>query len=426
ELTIKGPIRMDDICTHQNLHTLRITFYGRSKPHIEKRAVDWDLSEKSPILCDLSLRYLIVDSPLCQRLLEHPHLKKLELAEADIKGNALRGFWEACRRLESLRLRRVKFNGLPMSIHQGAVLERIRNLVLEQWKTEWNSMFIAFHCPMLETLELNTLYFRVRISIHQPIQKDRWDVIRGLGYTFHLEPDSDDWDSKWATLIDAIGHCFGSITHFMHDKGKFGPRSTKALSFHFNTLVSLDTLGSNPDISSMIRAVLCSCPKLEYLQSGNIFARDIVQDEPWVCQSLQELAVSLRVGEMEQDLQPLIFERLSSLVRLKILSMYKPWDDNCDEGVLNFRLDCGLGQLVTLKELAFVAFPYSKPGTMVQRLEMEDVEWMMNNWKNLKGVDGVLNCMDSELDQDLYKMFRSHDICMHRNLKQVQDLVPYF
>ncbi|KAF9361591.1 hypothetical protein BGX34_007051 [Mortierella sp. NVP85] len=162
-----------------------------------------------------------------------------------------------------------------------------------------------------------------------------------------------------------------------------------ALSFHFNTLVRLNIQGSNPDISAMTRAVLCSCPKLKYLESGNISARDIVQDEPWVCQSLQELVVGLRVGETEQDLQPLIFERLSSLVRLKILSMYKPWDDNCDEGVLNFRLDCGLGQLVTLKELALIAFPDSKSGTMMQRLEMEDVEWMMNYWKNLKDVPNM-------------------------------------
>jgi hypothetical protein len=56
---------------------------------------------------------------------------------------------------------------------------------------------------------------------------------------------------------------------------------------------------------------------------------------------------------------------------------------------------------------------------MVQRLGMEDVEWMMNNWKNLMAVLGTLNCTNPELDQDLHKMFS-------RNMKQLDDLVPYF
>ncbi|KAK3805568.1 MAG: hypothetical protein J3Q66DRAFT_422841 [Benniella sp.] len=423
ELTIDGPIRMDDICTHQNLHTLRIDYrYSKARHDIEMKAVDWDLTEKSPFLCDLSLSYLIVDTPLCQRLLEHPHLKSFELAVADIEGNAIRGFWEACKHLESLGLRIVTFNGRPMSVHEDAVFERMRNLVLGLEQMEWDPI-LAFHCPMLETLEWETTHFRVRISIHRPLQMDRWHVICGLGTTFYRGPDSQDWDPKWAALIDAIGYSFGSVTHFKHSYGKFGPQSSKALSFHFNTLVRLDIPGSHPAISVLTRAVLCSCPKLEYLNlaSSNIFARDIVQDEPWVCQSLQELSVGLRVGETDQDLQPLIFERLSSLVRLKVLNMSR-WKDNCREGVLNFRLDCGLKQLATLKELALVIFPASKSDTMVQRLEMEDVEWMMNNWKNLKAIQGTLNCTNSVLNQDLHEMFVSHDICPRRNSKQLDDL----
>ena len=216
-------------------------------------------------------------------------------------------------------------------------------------------MFLAFQ---LETLEWKAPHFRVRISVHRPIQEDRWDVIWRLETTFYRGTIFEDWDPKWAALIDAIGHSFGSITQFVHSHGKFGPQSHKALSFHFNTLVRLQINGSNPDISAVTRAVLCSCPKLEYLLSGNIFARDVVQDEPWVCQSLRVLMGGFRVGETEQDLQPLIFERLSSLTRLTVLNMNLFSKDPCDEGVLNFRLDCGLGQLATLKKLASVTFPF--------------------------------------------------------------------
>jgi len=421
ELTIEGPIRMDDICTHQNLHTLRIQFYKYGMTgYIEKRAVDWDLTEKLPRLHSLSLYHLIVDSSLCQRLLEHPRLRSLELEQADIRSNAESKFWESCKRLESLCLRKVTFNGGSMSIHRDAVFERIRNLALDQQQMNWDLMIVAFHCPMLETLEWKAPSFIVRILIHRPLQMDRWDIIRGLATTFYLGPESglqSDWDSLWAALIDAIGHCFGSITHFVLCYGTFGPQSPKALSFHFNTLVRLDIQSSNPNISAMTRAVLCSCPKLEHLFSGNISARDIVQDGPWVCQSLRALRVGFRVGETEQDLQPLIFERLSSLVRLEMLSTDMPSSNDCD-GVLNFRLDCGLRQLAILKKMTWVSF-----GIMAQRLEMEDVEWMINNWKNLKAVKGTLNYTSSELDQDLHKMLVSHDICPRRNIKQFQYLM---
>lgn len=60
----------------------------------------------------------------------------------------------------------------------------------------------------------------------------------------------------------------------------------------------------------------------------------------------------------EQDLQQDVFERLSTLDQLATLVMFIPqYDNNIDDkNVLEFRLDCGLGYLVTLQHLKGLRF----------------------------------------------------------------------
>ena len=111
-----------------------------------------------------------------------------------------------------------------------------------------------------------------------------------------------------------------------------------------------------------------------------ILANDIAKGGPWICQQLRELAIGIRVKETEQDLQPLIFERLSTLVRLTTLDMSFGYRDT-GEGLL----DNG----TTVK-------PW-------QQLETEDVEWMIGNWKKLEAIYGGLN-RDREVDAQLKEL----------------------
>jgi len=85
------------------------------------------------------------------------------------------------------------------------------------------------------------------------------------------------------------------------------------------------------------------------------------------------------------------------------------------EGELDFRLDCGLGQLASLKELTWLKLskPVLRSVIKMQRLGMEDVEWMVNNWKKLKEVQGELNSTRS-IEAELRNMFASHGICTLR------------
>ncbi|KAF9343712.1 hypothetical protein BGX34_006447, partial [Mortierella sp. NVP85] len=120
--------------------------------------------------------------------------------------------------------------------------------------------------------------------------------------------------------------------------------------------------------------------------------------------------------ETDRDLQPLVFERLSTLVRLTTLDVTWAFSDN-DEDTLEFRLDCGLGQLASLQALRTLVFDGGFTARSRQQLEMKDVEWMIDNWKRLKGVYGYLNT-DPEVDAQLKDRLRDHAILRGAYIKQ--------
>jgi hypothetical protein len=83
-------------------------------------------------------------------------------------------------------------------------------------------------------------------------------------------------------------------------------------------------------------------------------------------------------------------------------------EDN-DDGVLAFRLDCGLGQLATLRELTGLGFYPGGSTKMMQQLGRDDVEWMTENWPKLKIINGRLN-EDIEVEAELEGILTSHGV----------------
>jgi hypothetical protein len=252
----------------------------------------------------------------------------------------------------------------------------------------------------LESFELKTHSFEARMTINHPVQEDRWSQLDNL--RIPLSPG----DEEWAFILERIGNCFENVPCLHLSGGEFGPRSHKALGPYFRNLVDLRfTYGD----SSVILDVLCSCPKLEILHGPVIFTSDIAEGRPWVCQQLRELKICIYDKETEQDLQPMVFERLSTLVRLKTLDVSWAVSDGCRGGVLEFRLDCGLGQLASLRELRTVVFYNRSTFGRTQRLEMKDVEWMIDNWKRLVAIYGRLN-RDPEVETHLIDLLDDHGI----------------
>ncbi|KAK3820215.1 MAG: hypothetical protein J3Q66DRAFT_399627 [Benniella sp.] len=60
--------------------------------------------------------------------------------------------------------------------------------------------------------------------------------------------------------------------------------------------------------------------------------------------------------ESSLDLHQLVFARLSTLNRLEALRTWAPDFDDVVEGVLEFRLAYGLGELASLQELSIIEF----------------------------------------------------------------------
>jgi hypothetical protein len=112
---------------------------------------------------------------------------------------------------------------------------------------------------------------------------------------------------------------------------------------------------------------------------------------------------------MEKDLQPLLFERLSTFATLH-LDLRNAFLGGNGKGVLDSLLDCGLGQLASLEELTCLKFCYFSRASMMQQVEMEDAEWMVNNWERLREVEGRLNHMNFELDGQLKSLMESQGI----------------
>lgn len=97
--------------------------------------------------------------------------------------------------------------------------------------------------------------------------------------------------------------------------------ASRALSIHFSTLVKVDLGGywnSYPPLD-----VLCLCPRLEVLKVLDVVADDIAEQGPWVCQQLRELTYF----RFYQDLEQLVFERLSKLPQLEQLTIGYPFPE---------------------------------------------------------------------------------------------------
>ncbi|KAK3804768.1 MAG: hypothetical protein J3Q66DRAFT_425667 [Benniella sp.] len=112
-------------------------------------------------------------------------------------------------------------------------------------------------------------------------------------------------------------------------------------------------------------------PSVRYLS-----AEVITERGPWTCQHrLRELTAGIQAGQDEEALQPLVFERLAALTRLKMLEILTPIP-NSRRSMLGFRLECGLGQLAHWQHLSVLRFSMEWYNINTPQVGMDDVAWM--------------------------------------------------
>ncbi|ORZ07025.1 hypothetical protein BCR41DRAFT_360499 [Lobosporangium transversale] len=152
--------------------------------------------------------------------------------------------------------------------------------------------------------------------------------------------------------------------------------------------------------SGFAHTILSNCPRLKSLAGVNITVTEIIEGAEWVCTGLTQLAIDLEVDvdqETEEGMTKtrIAFRRLGKLTQLEHIDL-ADWNSYFEvewasRGVyrrsLDLRLKSGLDELANLKRLRSLSFERDKH----QRIQLEDAEWMVNNWPNLECVLGDLN-----------------------------------
>ncbi|KAF9953925.1 hypothetical protein BGZ65_004347 [Modicella reniformis] len=172
-----------------------------------------------------------------------------------------------------------------------------------------------------------------------------------------------------------------------------GIQTRAALRPHFPWLTNLDITMNAVYTGKFVAEVLRSCPQLENLKTDRISVDYFLDGVPWACEkSLKVLEICFEVlpRMRSEDLGPLLI-LLSRLRNLERLDLTDPEASLSNILSLEFRLDKGLEQLATLTRLKRLVIERT-----IQESTMEDVEWMINHWRNLKCIEGTLNTEDKD------------------------------
>ena len=381
--------------------TCKLGFYPeRSMPHIRRKLLE--LTMMFPSLCELNLtRVELVHTPW-MTLSEHTRIRKLHLDDIHIKETEAPAFWKTCEKLDVLSLTKVTIKGgrIPSDI----VFHQLHKLVLRHTVgLNTAAQFdLIYRCPSLKDVTWGT---DISISpVHhtwliQPIPDEHWPRLDSLTLSHDFQ------DTDLAHILNGVGHTI----HYLDLEGcMLGPQASRILASHFNTLATVILQLCNVVTNSTIQDILCNCSRLVDLRVGDVSAKDIDDCGPWVCQQLRRLTICIRVGMLEQHLQPLIFGRLATLVQLEYLAISQP-SSHSDHGVLEFRLECGLGQLSSLERLKTLVFLTFRHGACAPEMGMDEVVWMVDNWKQLRKVAGPINS-SQQSDRQLKKTLQLHGI----------------
>ncbi|KAG0317145.1 hypothetical protein BGZ99_006459 [Dissophora globulifera] len=255
------------------------------------------------------------------------------------------------------------------------------------------------------------------------------------------------------------------LSRFEVPRSDFGLQAFRALKVrgHFWTLRHLDLLQCPGFESWMAIEILRGCPLLESFDGHQLLVRDIIAGgrghghghghgyhgrvEDWACTGIKFLNLHITgfAGEPEQDRRAhwQVFAHLARLDQLVYLSIGGRTSVRTIAGLglsplstsdaaiattssppaetshpnsagalttrrgtsgLDLRLRSGLGQLRTLKKLRMLRFT-----GLEQEMTTEDVNWMVENFPDLKHIQGRLHT-DPEEQTRLEQMLERHNI----------------
>ncbi|KAF9352289.1 hypothetical protein BGX34_012225 [Mortierella sp. NVP85] len=378
-----------------NLSTLDI-----EKTHLDSDRTEFILEHPSLTCLKLDNCYPKAFAMLWEKILGLYNLKDLTVIGMTICREDAHSFWQVCTRLERLDINFIKID-VPHYL-LSVEFPRIQNLRISNPREEDFSWILKFlqNCPNLATWYL-AMDDRIPPELFayefaEMVSARTWPYLERV----------ETWTCTMNLALSKIMAGMQRITSlkFPCMEGNFGPDCMEPLRSHFSNVKELNLRNDKGLTSSMAQEILSSCSILEVLKVHRIDATDVAAGRPWVCLRLKNLAACFRFDPTTiDDLQPLVFDQLSRLLRLEQLHVdgrpnENGWEYPDFQETLDLRLEKGLDKLSTIRSLCQISFRNT-----LQKMTEEEIKWMLQHWPRLSQVRGQLNYTKREFDQALLR-----------------------
>ncbi|KAG0043126.1 hypothetical protein BGZ83_011806 [Gryganskiella cystojenkinii] len=176
------------------------------------------------------------------------------------------------------------------------------------------------------------------------------------------------------------------------------------------------------DFGPHVQTALCLLPNLERFVALRLSFENILNDpRPWVCKNMKEFELYFeleaqldrgpiynrrqRAVEISvQDQRDQVLDRIAAFKNLEKLNIGHSYYREEMES-LELRVARGLDRLRDLKRIRWIGFEIT-----VQKLDEEDVRWMLKHWPLLEEKQGCSYCGNPEEAERLDAMFRNADV----------------
>ncbi|KAG0302492.1 hypothetical protein BGZ97_002325 [Linnemannia gamsii] len=351
--------------------------------------------------------------------------RSLTVQELNVTERAADAFWKACTRFETLRL---SFHAPSASLPKDLAFPLVTHLDLkldhqrtEPFFAEEQLAFIK-SCPSLTSLCWSLDHFdSPMLQFQDALAHKTWAQLTDLELR-----GSRHLDAEMAAVMGSLP----PLRRLVLSQCSFGPLTfSKLKERHFATLEVLDVVGCEEFFSAMAMDVLSRCPRLQEFSCPQIRLKDLVQSpqeqqqqQPFACQShLRYLDVFISKDDTDPDDWTVrAMERLSTLTQLEQLSLSPArLEPECQIQTqnqvhvtnnrvgsgLDLCLKNGLDRLSSLSKMSFFEFGDSSP-----RMGMEEAQWMVQSWRQLKSVVGHFSETDDCSIDKFAVVFDQRDI----------------
>ncbi|KAG0279060.1 hypothetical protein BGZ95_002416 [Linnemannia exigua] len=347
--------------------------------------------------------------------------RTLTVQELNVPERAAGAFWKACSRFEILHL---VLHAPPTSLPKDLSFPLVTrlNLKLDHLRSEpfppEEQLALIKACPSLTSLCWSLDHFESpMLQFQEALAQQTWTQLTDLELRGSTHLDAD-----MAAVMDSLA----PLGRLVLSGCSFGPLTfSKLKERHFMSLEVLDVVECEGFTSAMAVEVLSRCPHLQEFRCPHIQLKDLVQEQQqdqeqhqkqeqsFACQQyLKRLDTFISKNETDPtDWTDKALERLSTLTQLEYLSLYPGQPDsecqtqiqeqqhsisNHNGSILDICLETGLDRLSSLSRLQFFGF-----GDSSLRMGLEEAQWIVQSWKQLKTVMGNFSSVDGySMDQE--------------------------